>query len=76
MLESEQETLLSRLFALNDSLNEETKEEELKKHPALYNSLQYKMCKFGALNRNRLRASQERWTKKARVHRNRRKQEF
>jgi hypothetical protein len=67
--------LLDRLFALHGSLNEETKEEELKQHPALYNSLQYKMCKFGILNRNRLKASQERWSKKARVHRNRYKQE-
>ena len=74
-LENEQDRLLSHLFTMHSSLNEETKEADLKKHPALYNSLQHKMCKFGALNRDRLRASQERWTKKARVHRNRRKQE-
>ena len=73
-LTAQQDTLLNHLFALNDSLNQETKEEELKAHPDLYHSLRHKMGQFGALNRNNLRASQEKWVKKARVHRNKRKQ--
>ncbi len=73
-LQSEEEVLLDRLFSLNDILNEETKEEELRAHPVLYHSLRHKMGKFGALNKNRLKSSQERWVKQARVHRNRRKQ--
>lgn len=73
-LQQEEDALLDRLFSLNDSLNQETKEEQLRAHPVLYHSLNHKMRRFGTMNKNRLKSSQERWVKQARVHRNRRKQ--
>ncbi len=70
-LTQKQETLLDHLFMLNASLDDTTKQELLQKKPKTYGFVNAKINLLSSLNKKRLKKPKERWTKKARVHRNR-----